>query len=198
MDRRQKKTRKAIIDAFGILLTRKSCSHITVQDIIDEADIGRSTFYAHFGTKDALLQEICRKLFDHVIASAADRAHTHGLYSGKEAPQSVFCHLLQHLREGGSLLPVLLTGENSDLFLRYFRESLDGFIRDLLAGDDLQMNGTVPEGFLVNHISGSFVEMVLWWFRDGRKYTAEEMDSYFRAVIGQVMENAVLRGDSRI
>ena len=41
----------------------------------------------------------------------------------------------------------------------------------------------IPQDFLVNHISGSFVEMVLWWIKGRMKQTPEELDRYFRAVI---------------
>ena len=52
MDRRRRKTREAIFSAFIALLSKKDFEQITVGEIIEKADIGRATFYAHFETKE--------------------------------------------------------------------------------------------------------------------------------------------------
>lgn len=77
MDRRQQKTRKAIFAAFNELLTQKKYNKITVQEIIDKADVGRTTFYAHFPTKDDLLREMCTTLFNHVFSDVLEMEKTH-------------------------------------------------------------------------------------------------------------------------
>lgn len=187
MDRRQQKTRAAIFKAFGILLEHKNYNNITVQEIIDKANIGRSTFYAHFETKDDLLKELCQELFGHIINSAADCSHTHGLYSDSSAPESVFCHLLQHLEENDNNILGLLSCESSEIFLRYFKVSLNELIKVLFVNQDRRRNTMLPEDFLVNHISGSFVEMVLWWIKERMKHSPTELDQYFRAVIEPIL-----------
>ena len=63
MDRRQRKTREAIFAAFSALLARKDFTHITVGEILELADVGRATFYAHFETKDFLLKAFCDELW---------------------------------------------------------------------------------------------------------------------------------------
>ncbi len=187
MDRRQKRTRAAVFSAFSELLSEKSYSRVTVQEIIDRADIGRTTFYAHFETKDDLLKALCGELFDHIIRSAMDCTHTHGLCTDGSVPESIFCHLLQHLQENDYNILGLLSGESSEMFLRYFKDSLNGLIRTQYIPLRRQRNTMVPQDFLVNHISGSFVEMVLWWIKGKRKLPPEELDRYFRSVIEPVL-----------
>lgn len=187
MDRRQQKTRAAIFSAFSSLLSEKSFSKITVQEIIDRANVGRTTFYAHFETKEDLLKELCEELFGHIIGSAMDRTHTHGLYSDGNAPESVFWHLLQHLQENDKNIIGLLSCESSEIFLRYFKSSLNSLIQTQFVNQNRTTNLHIPPDFLINHISGSFVEMVLWWIKGRMKQTPAELDHYFRAVIEPIL-----------
>ena len=187
MDRRQQKTRESIFKAFSILLEKKSYNRITVQEILDTANIGRSTFYAHFETKDELLKAVCKELFGHIIDSAMDKSHTHGLYSNEKAPLSVFCHLLQHLRENDNNILGLLSCENNEIFLRYFKDSLNELIQTQFVNHNRKQNQDLPQDFLVNHISCSFVEMILWWLKNKQKQAPEELDRYFRAVIEPIL-----------
>ena len=187
MDRRQQKTRAAIFQAFSSLLAEQSYSHITVQEIIDRANVGRTTFYDHFETKDELLKELCENLFGHIISSAKDCTHTHGLYSNNSAPESIFCHLLQHLQENDNNVLGVLSCESSEIFLRYFKDSLSKLIQSQFVNQNRKTNKDIPSDFLINHISGSFVEMVLWWIKGRMKQTPTELDRYFRSVIEPIL-----------
>ena len=187
MDRRQRKCRQAIFNAFRELLAQKDYSKITVQDIIDKADVGRTTFYAHFETKDALLQALCEELFGHILQVPEDCPHTEGKDPSGEIIHSVFLHLLRHIQENDDGIATLLACENNEHFLRCFKEGLNEFIRQQY-GDSLKKFDDIPQDFLINHISGSFVEMVLRWLKNNKKYTTAELDYYFRTAVGPLLK----------
>lgn len=133
------------------------------------------------------MKALCEELFGHIISSAMDCTHTHGLYSNNNVPESVFCHLLQHLQENENNIPELLSCENSDLFLRYFKDNLKELLQNQFVNQNRRNNKDIPQDFLVNHITGSFVEMVLWWIKNQMKEPPEKLDKYFRAVIEPIL-----------
>lgn len=183
MDRRQRKTREAIFDAFSELLTHKSYSQITVQEIIDGADVGRTTFYSHFPTKDELLREMCREMFEHVFSDAPEAELTHDFSRKTDDPKAMITHVLYHLREHGKKTIVLLTCESGELFQRYFNQYFCKLVcTHILNREELKIS-SLPEDFLVYHISGSFVHLVRWWLEQGMKQPPEEIAEYFMAVI---------------
>lgn len=186
MDRRQKKTREAIFTAFTTLLSRKSYDRISVQEIIDEANIGRTTFYAHFETKDYLLRDLCEELFGHIIDTAMGLPHGHYHYSCGSQTDSVFLHLLRHLQENDRNILELLSSQNNEIFLRYFKSDLKKMIVIQYAEKGLLKNSTLPEDYLVDYISSSFVDTVDWWISRDMKETPEEITRYFLTVIGSV------------
>ena len=183
MDRRQKKTRDAIFKAFTELLAEKHYNQISVQEIIDRANIGRTTFYSHFETKDYLLKNLCEELFGHIIDTAMGLPHGHYHYSCGTVEDSVFLHLLRHLQENDRNIIELLSSENTEIFLRYFKSDLKKMIMLQYKDKGLFMDSKLPQDYLLNHIASSFVETIHWWIEHRMKESPEEITSYFMDVM---------------
>ncbi len=183
MDRRQKKSRNAIFNAFISLLSKRDFSKITVGDIIEKADVGRATFYAHFETKDFLLRELCKELFDHVFESDLKLESAHNHIFDCDAPDSVFLHLFEHLKKNDNHIADLLISQNNDLFLTYFKESLTVLIANQLEHLKLQKPKNLPEHFWINNITSTFIETAKLWISGKMKESTKTITEYFYTCI---------------
>ncbi len=179
MDRRQRRTREAIFSAFTSLLAERNYNQISVQEIIDRANIGRTTFYAHFEAKDYLLKDLCEELFGHIMDTATKLPHDDYYSNCRITDDSVFLHLIKHLQENDRNILELLNSQNNDIFLRYFKDNLKKLIISQYADKNLLTCNSLPQDYLVNHISTSFVETIAWWLSRKMKETPEELANYF-------------------
>lgn len=188
MDRRQRKTRDAIFNAFTELLKKKSYHKITVQEIIYKADVGRSTFYSHFETKDEIVKSLCFELFDHIFKSLSNGENKNCFVTKDGKKISIFCHILRHLKEDENRILNLLAGENNEIFLRFFREDMNKFLCDKAFKKNKFAETEIPEDFLINHISVSFSELIKWWVGNKMQPDPEKTDEYFRSIMSGVFE----------
>ena len=184
MDRRQKKTKEAIFKAFCELLSKKHYEKITVGEIIERADVGRATFYAHFETKDLLLKSFCEELFCHLFDSLEANKSEHRHIFDCDVRDSAIIHLLYHLKKNDNNILTLLSCENNGLFLRYFKENLKELIRKNPEIFEIKNENGLPKDFIINHICSTFVETVAWWADGGMKETPETLSQYFFSLIG--------------
>ena len=183
MDRRQRKTREAIFKAFTELLSQKDFNQITVGEIIDKADVGRATFYSHFETKDFLLKEFCEELFCHIFDTEKNTNDEHKHIFECDASEPVFLHLLQHLQKNDNNILTLLSSQNNELFLRYFRCNLEILVEEHLDLFESQRDEKIPLPFWKNHIVSTFVETIRWWTENGMSESPEVITEYFLKVI---------------
>lgn len=179
MDRRQQKTRAAIFNAFTRLLKVKKYNTITVQEIIDEANIGRSTFYSHFETKDELLKAICTDIFMHIFSNELTVEKTHDFSDRTDKLEQKLTHILYHLKDSQKDIAGILSCESGELFLQYFKE----YLHTMFAKYIVHSPENVPMEFLLNHLAGSFANTIQWWIKNNMADSPEEVAGYFMAVI---------------
>lgn len=162
MDRRQRRTRKAIFNAFEELMSESHYSQLTVAQIIDRADIGRSTFYAHFETKDELADQICTEMFDHIFEGVDAHCVTHAELETPDL-RGKLAHLLYHLHDNHAGVAGKLLMEGEPHFTAYFRKKLAELFERNMPSAPEGMPRSLHEGLLVS----SFCQVVAWWFEDG-------------------------------
>ena len=133
IDRRISKTKKAIFQAFLQLLNDKGYESTTVQDIIELADVGRSTFYCHYESKELLLDELCRYLFhhfqknqDHITSLLFSKNDYFLRQLHKELEHHVYPMLADELKEAHTNLP---TSYLQHLVVSNFIETLTWWLK---------------------------------------------------------------------
>ncbi|MBF0777917.1 TetR/AcrR family transcriptional regulator [Streptococcus cuniculi] len=172
MDRRIKKSRAAIYQAFIHLLNQQKYDTITVQDIIDLADVGRSTFYAHFESKEMLLEEVCEDLFAHTFAKPQAKQDIHG----------TLAHIFYHFKNNQDKVATLLLSNNL-YFTKRLKKELHRYVFPLIQAPLIRQKATVPESFLEHFVATTFIETINWWLQQREPIDEQTITSYFLGVI---------------
>lgn len=176
-DRRSQRTRYSLSAALVELIREKDYNSITVNDIIERANVGRSTFYAHYRDKDDLfLGEL-----DRVIEVLGQR-----IPGQDDMPFFPSLGLFQHVSEEYELYKALVWTPGIDLLIRHMQKSLTHRVEQGLQSSGKEY--AVPLPILANFITGSFLALLKWWLENKKKETPEQMDDMFRKLILSGME----------
>jgi AcrR family transcriptional regulator len=163
-------------------MQEKKYSSITVQDIIDRADIGRSTFYAHFDTRDDLLKKNIENIFEHINNQVINEIET----SEQETRILPLRELLEHIKENKRLIKGLMSVENEEVLQivqSYWNDKVKRYLQNRPKG-----HSKVPPEIVTNHISGTMIEMLRWWVTTDNPYSPAQMDQYFHELIMPCVE----------
>ena len=182
MDRRQRKTRDAIFNAFISLLSKKNYNNLTVGEIIQLADVGRATFYAHFETKDFLLKELCLELFAHLFNCENEKEDKHNIFNC-DNHDTVFLHLFKHVKKNDNNICKLLSSKNNELFLEYFKSEVKLLITKRISDFADKKPKNIPEAFWINHITSTFIETLRWWIENKLSLSPEVINEYFLLLV---------------
>ena len=180
IDRRIGRTRAMLQDALISLILKKGYEAITIKDICDEADVGRSTFYAHYTSKDDLKR---RGLEDHLRRLLVDRQRDAPAAPGDVGARSLRFSLamFEHARDHMDLYRALVGGRGGALALGGIRRILCDLVRDeLAAAADKDSEAAVPRELVVQYVVGAYMAVLTWWLDGGAKLPPARIDAMFR------------------
>lgn len=178
-DRRVQRTQQLLRGALFSLIQEKGFEVLSVQDIIDRANVGRATFYAHFDNKDDLLLSG----FDALRATLRERQQE-ALSRGKSVEEQVlaFTHeMLRHVNEHRHLFRAMAgkrSGETVQAALyRVVRELLRDEVRAIITVNNAQ---AWMSDAIVEFIAGGLFGMLMWWLNSKTRLSIEDLNATFR------------------
>jgi AcrR family transcriptional regulator len=173
-DSRILRTRDALGDALVALMREKDFDEITVQDVLDRAGVGRSTFYVHYRDKDDLfLSDV-----EDVLEWFSTTLKQQGASPKRLLPVQEFFTHIRDVREFYAAL--VKSGKVTDvqaLARGFFARSMD---------ERLQMAGVqidpAQRSAHAHALAGSFFSLLDWWIDKGMKADPKEMDELFHRI----------------
>lgn len=175
-DRRVARSKRALKEALTDLILERGYEAVTVQDVIDRADVGRSTFYAHFLDKDDLLMAILADLDipapDHTQWTADDPAFDWTL------------ELFRHFGSGRRLFKAVAGSQSGPLARQETIRRLEDLARAELSRLKVARKlDAFRLEMVVRFLVGTFIGFMDWWLRDENEHVPpERVDHAFRSL----------------
>jgi AcrR family transcriptional regulator len=176
-DRRSQRTQQALMDALIALLAVKNYDEISINDIVDRANVGRSTFYAHYQTKDDLLKSGFERVLDMLI----QHINTRELDQGLQLDTTMF---FRHAQGHYEIYRTLVWGSGFDILTRDGHAALSAKFREsftqLLSG---RPEPPIPLAVLSYSVAGTLLLLLKWWLDNKMPYSPEYMDEIFQQLV---------------
>lgn len=178
-DRRSKRTRQLLGDALVELMLEKRYDAITVQDILDRANIGRSTFYAHYTDKEDLLLSEITSMIHQMEQYTMEMGHD----SSGPLPS---LELFRHVKEQRRLMQAFIWGRGDEFFAHSpdFQARISQLIEQRLrtfTGGEAAFS--VPSSIIARFVASTFLLLLHWWFEHDMRESPEQMDEMFRKLV---------------
>ena len=179
IDRRILRTRATLQHALTSLILKNGYEAITIQDICDEANVGRSTFYAHYTSKD----DLKRSGFEHLRKELVNRQRDAQAAPGDVKDRSLGFSLImfEHARDHIDLYRALVGGRGGAVSLGQIRKILSDLVRNEFAATaDKNSADSPPRELAVQYVVGAYMSVLTWWLDGGAKLPPKRIDAMFR------------------
>lgn len=170
-ERRKQRTSAALKQATLDLVLEKGYDEVTIQDIVDRADLGRGTFYIHFRDKQDILWDIIQ---DGLMASMQEggrRASDAGDRSGYQGYLITFETAAAHQ----DLYRVMLGSQGSSLVTQRVADYLAAAMQPAVEGGEYLAEFPMPPEILAQFAVGALMRLTLWWLETPNPFTPREM-----------------------
>lgn len=178
IDRRVTRTRAMLHQALFSLMMEKGYEAISITDICEKANVGRSTFYAHYPSKDELKRsglDQLRKLLTEQHRLALAKAG-----EGRRKRLAFSLPMFQHARDHAELYRALVGTRGGSIALDTIRNIISELVRDELAHNAIEAKGAPTSELVVQHLVGAFMAVLRWWLDTGATLPPQEVDAAFR------------------
>lgn len=181
-DRRVNRTKKMLREALMSLVLEKGFEAVTVEDITERADLGRTTFYLHYKDKEELLLESIETTIDDL----KERIHLSQLVKmgESEGTRIPIRMVFQHAAENASLYRIILRDEGASRTAKGLRaiisQAVVEFLNEISDNNQMEFHPLVPIDIFAQYFAGALMSFVGWWLEDPSKYTLDEMTELFR------------------
>ncbi len=176
-DRRVQRTRELLQKALIELIGECGYDSITIQEIIDRANVGRTTFYVHYNSKEELFMSCHEAIISDFDFGPHHLLSREELLSPEAPPGMILA--FRHLDDARALLYPIFQGEDSLLMVRRIR---DGSARDIeasLRAAFAETDSAIPFNILANYLAGARITLVQWWLEKRQPYTLENLAQTF-------------------
>jgi AcrR family transcriptional regulator len=164
-------------DALVDLMHEKPFAAITVQQVIDRADVGRSTFYTHYRDKDDLFLSDVEDFFEGMATLLSRR----GEASNRVAPvRELFAHVAEArdlyvtLVASGKIHDVLELGQG------HFARAIEQRLEELSPADAI---GSVPRNAMAQALAGAMLSLLSWWIDHELSASPAQMDDLYHKMV---------------
>jgi AcrR family transcriptional regulator len=182
-DRRTRRTQSNLTHAMVDLVAQRSFDDFTVQELIDRADVGRSTFYSHFRGKEDLF----RTSWEGFIRLLADKIDWQK--AGKNSFMPV-TFLFDHLKDVQPFYRGLVRSGKTDAL---FRTGIDQLSEKIAAALQARAKGliTIPIPILSNYLASELFMLLQWWLDERMPYPPQRMDEIYHRLVNPTIASAL-------